>query len=128
MDQICRQQGIPLHGISTSALNRLLQHDWPGNVRELANVLERALLMSDGDILESDNLDLVMPKVKASLVPSMANALGIAEVVAQAERQAILAALRVCLGNKAQAARLLGISRAALYEKIAVLGVDVQLA
>ena len=128
IEQICRLQGIPLHGISTSALNRLLQHDWPGNVRELANVLERALLMSDGDILESDNLDLVMPKVKASLVPSMANALGIAEVVAQAERQAILAALRVCLGNKAQAARLLGISRAALYEKIAVLGVDVQLA
>lgn len=69
-----------------------------------------------------------MPKVKASLVPSMANALGIAEVVAQAERQAILSALRICLGNKAQAARLLGISRAALYEKIAVLGVDAQLA
>jgi DNA-binding NtrC family response regulator len=128
IEQISRLQGIPLHGISTSALNRLLQHDWPGNVRELANVLERALLMSDGDILESDNLDQVMPKVKASLVPSMANALGIAEVVAQAERQAILSALRICLGNKAQAARLLGISRAALYEKIAVLGVDAQLA
>ena len=47
---------------------------------------------------------------------------------AQAERQAILAALRICLGNKAQAARLLGISRAALYEKIAVLGVDTELA
>lgn len=128
IEQISRLQGIPLHGISTSALNRLLQHDWPGNVRELANVLERALLMSDGDILESDNLDQVMPKVKASLVPSMANALSIAEVVAQAERQAILSALRICLGNKAQAARLLGISRAALYEKIAVLGVDAQLA
>lgn len=128
IEQISRLQGIPLHGISTPALNRLLQHDWPGNVRELANVLERALLMSDGDILESADLDQVMPKIKATLAPAAANALGIAEVVAQAERQAILAALRTCLGNKAQAARLLGISRAALYEKIAVLGVDVQIA
>ncbi|AXS78912.1 sigma-54-dependent Fis family transcriptional regulator [Dechloromonas sp. HYN0024] len=128
IEQICRQQGITLHGISTAGLNRLLQHDWPGNVRELANVLERALLMSDGEMLDSADLDRVMPKIKASLVPALANALGIAEVVAQAERQAILAALRICAGNKAQAARLLGISRAALYEKIAALGVDAELA
>jgi transcriptional regulator with PAS, ATPase and Fis domain len=127
IEQICRQQGIALHGISAAGLNRLLQHDWPGNVRELANVLERALLMTDGDVLESADLDKVMPKMKAALVPSLANALGIAEVVAQAERQAILAALRICNGNKAQAARLLGISRAALYEKIAALGVDGEL-
>ena len=52
---------------------------------------------------------------------------GMAEAVAQAEQQAILAALRSSHGNKAQAARLLGISRAALYEKIAALGVDAQL-
>jgi DNA-binding NtrC family response regulator len=126
IEQICRLQGIPLHGISTAGLNRLLQHDWPGNVRELANVLERALLMSDGEMLESADLDRVMPKVKAALAPSALNAIGIAEVVAQAERQAILAALRISVGNKAQAARLLGISRAALYEKIATLGVDAE--
>jgi transcriptional regulator with PAS, ATPase and Fis domain len=128
IEQICRLQGITLHGISTPALNRLLQHDWPGNVRELANVLERALLMSDGDVLEVADLDRVMPKVKISLVPPPANLVAIADVVAQAERQAILAALRICAGNKAQTARLLGISRAALYEKIAGLGVDAQVA
>jgi DNA-binding NtrC family response regulator len=128
IEQICRSQGIALHGISTPALNRLLQHDWPGNVRELANVLERALLMSDGDILETTDLDQVMPKVKISLVPPPANLVAIADVVAQAERQAILAALRICAGNKAQTARLLGISRAALYEKIAGLGLDAQVA
>ena len=47
-----------------------------------------------------------------------------AEVVAQAERDAIASALRSTRGNKAQAAKVLGISRAALYEKIAVLGVS----
>ena len=126
IEQICRLQGIALHGISAAGLNRLLQHDWPGNVRELANVLERALLMSDGDMLESSDLDKVMPPVKAMSASLAGSQLSIAEIVAQAERQAILAALRICLGNKAQAARLLGISRAALYEKIAALGVDVQ--
>jgi len=128
IDQICRQQGMPPHGIGTSALNRLLQHDWPGNVRELANVLERALLMSDGEMMEAADLDLVMPAPKAPCLSSIAGAGGIAEVVARAERQAILAALRSCNGNKAQAARLLGISRAALYEKIATLGVDAEAA
>jgi DNA-binding NtrC family response regulator len=52
----------------------------------------------------------------------------IAEVVAQAERDAIAAALRATRGNKAQAAKVLGISRAALYEKIAVLGVSATVA
>jgi DNA-binding NtrC family response regulator len=84
--------------------------------------------MTDGDVLESADLDQVMPKVKVSLVPPAASLVSIAEVVAQAERQAILAALRFCAGNKAQAARLLGISRAALYEKIAGLGVDAEAA
>ncbi len=127
IELICRQQGMALHGISTSALNRLLQHDWPGNVRELANVLERALLMSDGDVIENAELDKVMPKAKVALVPAAGKVVGIAEIVAQAERQAIVDALRNAQGNKAQAARLLGISRAALYEKIAALGVDAQL-
>jgi len=124
IESICRLQGIPLHGISLAALNRLQQHDWPGNVRELANILERALLMTDGDVLEAEDLDLVMPTAKAPASFAADNVIGIAEAVASAERAAILAALRNSHGNKVQAARLLGISRAALYEKIAILGVD----
>ena len=124
LDHICRQQGMPLHGIAPGAVDRLLLHTWPGNVRELSNVLERALLMSDGEMLDAADLDRVMP---APLVPPSAaterSASGMAEAVARAERAAILDALARSRGNKAQAARLLGISRAALYEKIAVLGV-----
>jgi len=124
IESICRLQGMAPHGISLAALSRLQQHDWPGNVRELANVLERALLMSDGDVLEAEDLDLVMPTPKAPASFAGGNVIGIAEAVASAERAAILAALRNSHGNKVQAARLLGISRAALYEKIAILGVD----
>ena len=121
LEHICRQQGVPLRGISAGAIDRLACHDWPGNVRELANVLERALLVSDNDCLQAEDLDGVMP---APSVVAASNRMEIAEVVAQAERDAIAAALRATRGNKAQAAKVLGISRAALYEKIAVLGVS----
>jgi transcriptional regulator with PAS, ATPase and Fis domain len=124
VDHICRQQGIPVQSVSPQAIDRLRQHDWPGNVRELANILERALLMSDADSLDKAALDRVMPAAKALPLMLTGTSGSIAEAVAQAERTAIIAALRNCLGNKAQAARLLGISRAALYEKIAALGID----
>jgi len=120
VDHVCRQQGIPVHGISPAAIARLKLHDWPGNVRELSNVLERALLMSDGDLIDADDLDRVMPAV---VLPPVEPGAGMAGAVAQAERAAIIDALARCHGNKAQAARLLGISRAALYEKIAAHGV-----
>lgn len=128
VDAICRNQGMPPRGISTGAINRLCRHDWPGNVRELANVLERALLMSDSDTLEADDMESVMPTVQRAVEPTVVGLrpLGMAEAVAQAEREAIRLALISSRGNKAEAARQLGISRAALYEKMAALDVDAQ--
>jgi transcriptional regulator with PAS, ATPase and Fis domain len=125
VEHICRQQGVQVRGISAGAIERLRCHDWPGNVRELGNVLERALLISDSDCLEALDLDAVMPPPS---VVSVSSSLEISSVVAQAEHDAISAALRSTRGNKSQAAKLLGISRAALYEKIAVLGVSATLA
>lgn len=127
VESICRNQGMPLRGISTEAINRLCHHDWPGNVRELANVLERALLMSDNETLEAADLDAVMPAAKGgSPVVGRPQTTGLAEAVAQAEREAIRLALLGAGGNKTEAARLLGISRAALYEKLAVLGPELR--
>lgn len=122
IEQICRQQGIPLRGISEGGMERLRHYDWPGNVRELANILERALLISDRDNLDIAELDAVMPAPR--ILPTTPS-LGIAEIVAQTERKVIHTALQTARGNKTQAAKLLGISRAALYEKIAALGVEI---
>ncbi|MFP3380993.1 hypothetical protein SB767_32225, partial [Bacillus sp. SIMBA_069] len=82
-------------GIGTGAINRLCRHDWPGNVRELANVLERALLMSDSDTLEADDVESVMPTAPVAAAPKVVGLrpLGMAEAVAQAEREAIRLAL-----------------------------------
>ncbi|MBS1191852.1 MAG: modulated sigma-54 specific transcriptional regulator, Fis family [Rhodocyclaceae bacterium] len=124
VDVLCRQQGMPVRSLTPAAIARLGSHDWPGNVRELANVLERALLAVDGDSVDAADLERVMPAPRPLEPLPGSGTVSLADAVAEAERAAILKALRGCAGNKAQAAKRLGISRAALYEKIAALGLD----
>lgn len=92
-------------------------------MRELSNVLERAVLMSDAIVLQAADIERVLPVARS--VPPAGAPLAIADTVAGAEREAIRNALRSTQGNKSQAAKLLGISRAAFYEKMSALGVDV---
>lgn len=105
---------------SPDALALLTQYGWPGNIRELRNVLERALLLS-GDA------DVVLP---AHLPPEVAGAEALPTHAAgdlsleEVERRHIAHVLARHAGNRSQAARTLGISRATLYEKIARYGLD----
>ncbi len=123
LEEIARRHGMPPCEIDTTALESLRRHEWPGNVRELSNVLERAVLMSDALVLQAADIAQVLPAGRAA--PPAGASPAIAATVAGAEREAIRSALRSTHGNKSQAAKLLGISRAALYEKIAALGLDV---
>lgn len=123
LEEIARRHGMPPCEIGPAALERLRRHRWPGNVRELSNVLERAVLMSDASVLEAADLERVLPAGRT--VPGASGVPAFAAAVASAEREAIRSALRSTQGNKSQAAKVLGISRAALYEKIAALGLDV---
>ena len=123
-DSVARRLGEPPRSLAPDALVYLTRHDWPGNVRELANVLERALLMSDADSLEKQDFERILPgladgrSTRAGATPKT-----LEEVHQAAEREAILAAIAAAAGNKAQAARDLGISRASLYEKLSTLGI-----
>ena len=123
LEEIARRHGMPPCEIGSPALDRLCRHNWPGNVRELSNVLERAVLMSDAIVLQAADIERVLPVARS--VPPAGAPLAIADTVAGAEREAIRNALRSTQGNKSQAAKLLGISRAAFYEKMSALGVDV---
>jgi DNA-binding NtrC family response regulator len=122
LEDIARRHGMPPCEIDPAALERLCRYDWPGNVRELSNVLERAVLMSDVIVLQAADIERVLPVGRAA--PPVGALPAIAETVAVAEREAIRGALRSTQGNKSRAAKLLGISRAALYEKMAALGLD----
>lgn len=101
-----------VNGITASALEALVRYDWPGNVRELENIIERIL-----NYVESGLIDLqdVPEKIRLTVKPAVVKA---GQSLAVIEHAAIQAALAEVDGNKSKAARLLGISRSKLYEKL----------
>jgi len=107
-------------GLSLSADVRraLLHHRWPGNVRELRNVMEQAVLMTTGPVIESVDLDW-LPAASGAASAAAAPSLD------QLEREALLKALESSRGNVSQAARLLGISRDALRYRIEKHGLSI---
>jgi two-component system response regulator HydG len=113
-----------VQGIDDGALGRLMSYGWPGNVRELENVIEQALVFTDGTSIavsalpeflrgsdESDQLSL--PKGEMSLP----------DVLEDLERQLILKAYQKASGVKTETARLLGIKTSALYYKLEKYGI-----
>jgi len=128
LEQIAIRTGLPLREVDESALGVLARHDWPGNVRELRNVLERACLLSDQPVLREAEICTVLPSTasRPAVTPRVIAVRHLDDVVADAERDVIRLALRLAKGNKAQAARLLGISRARLYDRITQLRVEAE--
>jgi transcriptional regulator with PAS, ATPase and Fis domain len=131
-EDIARRSGMPARHLTSEALDLLAHQRWPGNIRELRNVLEQASMMSDELLLTPEHfLGLLPPAaaLPAALRPPQSAAqpqlLGpLPEQIAALERRAIAAALAQTQGNKVAAARLLQISRAALYDKLALYGED----
>ena len=108
------KHGREAKGISTDAFTLLQEYDFPGNVRELSNSLERAVIVSTGDEITLADL----PETLRYAVESQrrhVRPLSLAEMEA-AHVQETLASTK---GNKAEAARILGISRKNLYERLA---------
>ena len=113
----------PLIGMTAAAERALLQAPWPGNVRELRNVIERACLLSDGKMLsERDVLTAMPPAIDTptpevlteSALPASASTWD-PNFLTNAQRSQVEQALRQTGGNKAAAARLLGISRRSMF-------------
>src|SRR6185295_8783052 len=99
----------PLIGISSRAMKLLVRHRWPGNVRELANVVERAVVMAEHDTILPE--DLSFPGAEAAPSPLLGTALEQGLSLEQLERAYVQQVLEAQGGNKAAAAKLLGITR-----------------
>ncbi|MCH9685429.1 MAG: sigma 54-interacting transcriptional regulator [Deltaproteobacteria bacterium] len=114
--------GRRIERIAADALSALQRYRWPGNVRELRNVVERALVLGDGPVLELDDLPPELVHAAPTGVgPAAATPVvdpGKIRTLAELEREAIDAALTATGGNKARAAALLGIDRTTLYRKL----------
>jgi DNA-binding NtrC family response regulator len=110
----------PITGV-TPAAERLLQHaPWPGNVRELRNVIERACILGEGKILSERELVSAMSTPRSitetAVVPAAQDETSPDQhLFSTAQRQQIERVLRQVGGNKAAAAKLLGLSRRSLY-------------
>ncbi len=110
--------------ITPRAMARLRAHSWPGNVRELRNALERAAAVAGSEPLDLEHLppDLWEPPPGAPAGDE--DDLDLRRVLQRAEREAIARALRRAGGNRSQAARLLGIHRTGLYQRMKRLSLD----
>ena len=108
--------GRSVEGFDSDAAEMLAAHSWPGNLRELNNVVKRAVLLTRGNRITANELSQAMPATSAA--PSVT-----ALHDEDDERSRIIAALRQTNGNKAKAARLLGIDRKTIYNKIERLGI-----
>ena len=93
----------------------LASHSWPGNLRELNNVVKRAVLLTRGSQITTAELTLAMGQIRTDNVLQQHDE--------DTERQRIITALQQTNGNKAKAARLLGVDRKTIYNKIEKLGI-----
>ncbi len=114
--------GKGFSSIQPEAEEALLAYSWPGNVRELKNVLERIVLLEEGNTLLKEHLPPQMFRPggayhKPKAVES-ADSDGSVKTLAEIEKEHIINVLRKADGNKSQAARLLGMSRQGLLEKL----------
>jgi two-component system response regulator AtoC len=104
--------------LAPGMLEKLLAHRWPGNVRELMNILERAVILADDGLVEEIEFDAPRGGAAHETAAKTREVVPLSDAVASAERSAIEAALERTGGNKAQAARLLGISVRTLWYKL----------
>lgn len=104
-----------VEGFDSEAAELLASHSWPGNLRELNNVVKRAVLLTRGNKITTVELTQAMGQIRTDNVQQLHDE--------DTERQRIITALQQTNGNKAKAARLLGVDRKTIYNKIEKLGI-----
>jgi DNA-binding NtrC family response regulator len=112
---VSRQLGAAPCKVDADAMRAILSYDWPGNIRELANVLERAQILAEDNLITLDDLpENMQMATPSSPEASSPNPLNLSEI----ELRTVRAALDQAKGNKVHAAKALGISRRSLYRFI----------
>jgi two-component system, NtrC family, response regulator PilR len=131
LKKLAERHGMNIPGLTASAVAGLKKYAFPGNIRELENLLERALTLADGDVIEIE--DLLLPESSepvidaatlAAVTPGKRGDIPLDLYLEKIERDAIVEALEACRWNKTAAARKLGISFRAMRYKLQKLGLE----
>jgi DNA-binding NtrC family response regulator len=121
LKRFAAQANRDVHGFKTDAIDRLTTFDWPGNVRQLQNEVQRAVLLCEDAEVSAADLSITNAYADSlpggELDPDRTLLKGV-------ERNAIIQTLKQTAGNKAEAAKRLGIGRPTLYHKLKVYGID----
>ena len=121
VEKLSTDHGKQVKRISTPAIDALVGYHWPGNVRELQNVIERAVLVCDGQVIHLHHLPPTLQTAEGS---GTANSQSLGDAVAGFERDLIEDALKMARGNRARAARLLQATRRIVNYKIKQYDID----
>ena len=121
--EFSQQHKRGINQVAPEVMSVLLGYSWPGNVRELRNVLESLVIMAEGNTVQVEHLPgPLKTKVMAGTGPETASTL--AELTRRTERDIIARALKETMGNKAKAAKALGIPRSTLYYRMKTLKLE----
>ncbi len=104
--------------LAPSTVARLMQHTWPGNVRELENVIQRAMILAQGDVIEAEDLNLPQVEVGAEVTEKHGDAAGTQMDMKMLERAYIMETLHAVNGSRKLAVQRLGISERTLRYKL----------
>jgi Nif-specific regulatory protein len=121
VEKYARVHARTIKRISTPAIDMLMAYHWPGNVRELENTIERAVLVTDGDVIHGHHLSPTLQTAEAS---GTVVSRSLSEAVTVFESNLIQDALKSTRGNRARAARLLGTTERILSYKVRRYGID----
>ena len=130
IDKLRDRTCSPVREISQEAVERLCAYHWPGNVRELENVVERALVLAEGGVLETGDLPFLpvegtLAAQNGTAAPALpSGGLDLNRAVEGMEEKLLRQALDQAQGVKAEAARLLGLKPSALYYKLEKYGIE----
>ncbi|MFO0581601.1 MAG: sigma-54 dependent transcriptional regulator [Anaeromyxobacter sp.] len=121
--EACERNGRRPMRLSREALAALQSHGWPGNVRELRNLVERLAILSDGPEIGDAEVAGVLPGARKPRPDRLRAGASFHDLVEEAEREIVLAALEEHADNVSDTARALGLERSHLYKKMRALGI-----
>ncbi|MDP2958276.1 MAG: sigma-54 dependent transcriptional regulator [Longimicrobiales bacterium] len=125
VDRFNREFGKKVKGVTPEAQTLLETYGWPGNVREICNVVERAVLLTEGDQIDPDALPPEVRNQRSGGEHAGTFSLGPGGVdLEQLEHELLMEALRVAEGNRTEAGRLLGLSRHQIRNRLKKYGVE----
>lgn len=121
LEKYCKEAGRNVRRLSSGVIDMLMSYHWPGNVRELENVMERCVLVAEGDVVHPHHLPPTLQTAEVTGGPVVGDLKSMVEAY---ERDIILDSLKTTRGNMAAAARVLGTTQRIIGYKVQSYGID----